>query len=99
MKTMMTVATIGIHFNFKENVSHFFLKLPEDAEILSVEVRDNKSTLWINYMAPSENFEIDISKEFHFAICKCEYTKFEAKCHKYIGNVTVGSTTYAIFYS
>lgn len=99
MKKMMKVSVIGLNFDPKENEFHKILCFPEGTEILSVEIRDNNPTLWINFMAPSESFEIDISKKIHFAICKCEYDNFKADCHKYIGNVSIHSTKYAVFYN
>lgn len=95
----MTVAHIGLKFNPEVPCNEALLSFPEDAEVLSVEVRGNKPTLYINFMAPSENMEIDVSKKIHFLICKCDFTEFDIKRYRYIGNVRICQESFAVFCS
>ena len=93
----MTVANYKLNFDPTLECNEAIVDLPEESEVLSVEIRDNKPTLYINYMAPTENFEIDLSKRIHFIICKREYTEVDVKRYRYIGNVNVGRTIFAVF--
>ena len=93
----MTVAYSQLNFDTKKDCNQAILSFPEETEILSVEVRDNKSCLYINYMAPSENFEIDLSKKVLFNICKCNFTEIDVKRNRYIGNVVIRGESFAVF--
>jgi len=93
----MTVATIGLEFNPKEKFAVKIINLPKNAEIFSVKVKENNPTIWVTYMAPSENFKLDYS-EISFVICSCKYTQIEFDKHIYLGNIDINNDSYAVFY-
>lgn len=93
----MTVGSLGFKFDPNIPCNEATISFPEESEVLSVEVRANKPTLYINFMAPTENFEIDLSKRIHIVICRCDFTEFDIKRYKYVGNVRISQESFAVF--
>lgn len=93
----MTVAHAELRFNPKVECCQTFISFPDETEILSVEVRENKPILYINYMAPTPNFQINTFKKILFIICQCEYTEVDIQRHRYLGNVVLGQKSFAVF--
>ena len=93
----MTVATIGLGFDLKDKLTVKSINLPKNTEIFSVRVKENNPTIWINYMAPSENFKQDYSK-ITLVICSCKYTQIDFDKHIYVGNIDINDDSYAVFY-
>lgn len=87
-----------LKFDPKLDCNHKFVSFPLDSEIVSVEVKGKAPELCINYMAPTESFEIDTSKQFHFVICKSEHAKYLLDTYRYLASVTVNKEIFAVFY-
>lgn len=94
----MTVATIGLKFDSNKPINELSIKMPDCTKILSVQANNDKSILSINFMASTGMFESDLWREYHFAICKCNYTDIDVTDYKYIGTVNEGNYAFAVFY-
>ena len=107
MKTMK-VSQFGLGFKPEKNLNELTFNLPSDTEILSVSVKkqkDGEHVLRFTFLAPAEAYNHKFPpsndyqwKKFHFSIVKCNYTDINISTHKYIGNIDIDDSTYAVFY-
>ena len=95
--TEMTIATIGFEFDPKDKFIVKTINFPKNTEIFSVKVKENNTTIWVAYMAPTENFKLDYS-EISFVICNCKYTQIDFDKHIYVGTIDINDDSYAVFY-
>ena len=107
MKTMK-VSQFGLVFKPEKNLNELTFNLPSNTEILSVSVEnkpDGEHVLWFTFIAPAEAYTHKDSpfdnypwNEFHFFMVNCNYTDINISTHKYIGNIDIDDSTYAVFY-
>ena len=107
MKTMK-VSQFCLGFKPEKNLNELTFNLPSDTEILSVSVENQTNgehVLWFTFLAPAEAYNHNVPpfndypwKKFHFSIVKSNYTDINISTHKYIGNIDVDDSTYAVFY-
>lgn len=91
-----TVATIKWNFDSSKTIDEIIIKLPECTEILSV-YNDN-SSLSIVFISPTQLFNTNLWREYHFTICKCAYTDIDVTDCKYVGTVNEGNCSFVLFY-
>ena len=94
------VTCIGINFDTNKPINTLEMVLPKRLQILSVKIKENKPCMWINYMAPKENFQCNkIWTKLRFFIVKCSHTPIEIDDGmNYIGTLEVNDDTFVTFY-
>ena len=93
----MTVGTMNLNFDSSKSIAELKLCMPENTSMLAVQLKD-ENVLNINFMASTEMFESDLWREYHFFICKCNYSTIDIVNHQFIGTVNVGNDVFAVFY-